>query len=204
MNVAPPKHSYTQRYCCTFGGKMHWNPIWRYRFSGAHMVWWTQWSPDRPDDDNSCWRELLKANHWLDQTSREWVGPPSLPPEATRRGRGRVQPGARKQDTWLLLRENPEVFTDLQGNPSPISLVASQVCCDHAGGWLKAIDLSERVRGCRKKHIMMYKKRCFCSEDEAGFLFSKEKYNQVLLSCWFVVNSYDAFLLPQNSREKRL
>ena len=145
MDVAPPKHSYTQRYCCTFGGKMHWSPIWKYRFSGAHMVWWTQWPPDRPDDDNSCWRELLKANHWLDQTSREWVGPPSLPPEATRRGRGRVQPGARKQDTWLLLRENPEVFTDLQGNPSPISLVASQVCCDHAGGWLKAINLSKRV-----------------------------------------------------------
>ena len=125
--------------------------------------------PTGPGDafEDETWARLLLANHWIDETTYEWVGPPSLAPVPTHKGK-RKGKGAWPTDIWKLLRDHPSQFTNLKEMISEISLVASQVCSDQAGGWLKGQDSSERVRGTRKKHIMVYKKRAFCGKHEAG------------------------------------
>ena len=174
IDVMPPMHSWEQRLCCTFGPKGHWNPICTYTFSEPWAVWWTAWPPTRQTEQDSTWVKLLLANHWLDETTYGWVGPPSPAPVPTHRGKSDSKPRPYKHDAWKLLRETPQVFTDSNGNQSTMSLVASQVCCDHAGGWLKAMDSTERVRACRKKHIMVYKRRSFAEEGEASIFDVKK------------------------------
>ena len=162
----PPHGSSQSRQCCTFGPKGHFEVLFDFSWSEARMTWWTAWPPESPASQDSTWIQLLLANHWIDQSTYAWVGPPSLPPvvsDKKGKGKGKKQ---KKADPWKRLRDYPHDYSDLNGVPSVISLLASQIVSDHFGGWRAAEDGTERARGTRKKHIMMYKMRRFCHHDE--------------------------------------
>ena len=150
--------------CCTFGPKGHWESLFNYRWVEPDINWWTMWPPATADHTDSTWVQFLIVNHWLNESTYQWVGPPSpAPVQIGKSSKGKGKGKQTKFDAWKRLRDCPNAYSDPKGAPSVISLLASQVACDHFGGWKKAEDSTERVRNTRKKHIMMYKMRYFAS-----------------------------------------
>jgi len=122
-------------------------------FDSWKKSWWTQRPPQHPQDRNGVWQWLLYENWWLDRDG--WfVGPAKGQPK----GKGKKK----CVDSYTLLREHPEWLINMSGDPSPISILATELVTDWGGGWLRENHPNtERFWHSRRKDIMSYKCRKF-------------------------------------------